>query len=130
MLGTEPPVCLRIRTIRPGSVSSKDVTCSKSSGRMSSRPNRWILYRVSRRALDALGDASESPLFLMLHYVPPHEPYAPRSRVRHVSVTKDMTAEYDGKLGNDPVDRQWYARTDTGRPRGDRVTVRRQSQDG
>ena len=36
-------------------------------------------YRVSRRALDEFGDAAEAPLFLMLHYMPPHEPYAPRS---------------------------------------------------
>lgn len=36
-------------------------------------------YRVSRRALDVLGDTSESPVFLMLHYVPPHELYAPWS---------------------------------------------------
>ena len=35
-------------------------------------------YRVSRRAIDEL-DVSEAPLFLMLHYVPPHEPYAPPS---------------------------------------------------
>ena len=35
-------------------------------------------YRVSRRAVDELRDKSDAPLFLMLHYVPPHEPYAPR----------------------------------------------------
>ena len=54
-------------------------------------------YRVSRRALDVIGDAAESPLFLMLHYVPPHEPYAPRSEF-DIFGDEGYDGGYDGSL--------------------------------
>ena len=34
-------------------------------------------YRVSASGLARLAEGSEQPEFMMLHYVPPHEPYAP-----------------------------------------------------
>ena len=35
-------------------------------------------YRISDRAIQQLADDPEEPVFMMLHYIPPHEPYAPR----------------------------------------------------
>jgi len=52
-------------------------------------------YRVSRSALEALRDTAESPLFLMLHYVPPHEPYAPRPEF-DIFGDEDYDGGYDG----------------------------------
>ncbi len=42
--------------------------------------SEWIdPHHLSALASEELTRESEQPLFLMLHYVPPHEPYAPRA---------------------------------------------------
>lgn len=42
-------------------------------------PERFDPHQLSRRAIEALGTVPpDQPLFMQLHYIPPHEPYDPR----------------------------------------------------
>ena len=43
-------------------------------------PERTDPHRLSRRAIDAMRGVPRQQPLLMLHYVPPHEPYAPSPR--------------------------------------------------
>ena len=51
------------------------------SGQRRRHPERTDPHRLSRQAIEAMrGVPQQQPLFMMLHYVPPHEPYAPSPR--------------------------------------------------
>lgn len=50
----------------------------KWEGNRGRHPERRDPHRLSRQAIDALREVDPGqPVFMLLHYVPPHEPYAP-----------------------------------------------------
>ena len=55
-------------------------------------------YRISASAIARLGELSDVPEFLMLHYVPPHEPYRPAPGF-DIFGDPSYTGDYDGSLG-------------------------------
>jgi hypothetical protein len=60
--------------------------------------SEWIdPHHLSALASEELTRESEQPLFLMLHYVPPHEPYAPRAEF-DLFGDPGYTGGYDGTL--------------------------------
>lgn len=54
-------------------------------------------YLMSALAAEKLADASDDPQFLMLHYIPPHEPYLPRSEF-DLFGDESYTGEVDGTV--------------------------------
>ena len=63
-------------------------------GQRRRHPERRDPHRLSRRAIEAMQTVDDAqPVFMLLHYVPPHEPYAPRPEY---DIFGDPT--YDGSV--------------------------------